>query len=671
MTYSSRIDALSRTKRALLASRLARHCADDDREKETPASPGAGAGTQRLFAYVTTDTADKPSVSALRRFLGERLPDYMIPSAFVFLDSLPLMPNGKVDYEALPEAEHQRPELESTYVQAAGEVEQQLAGIWSEVLGLDMVGVNDNFFEIGGDSILSIQIIARARQLGIHITPRQMFEHLTIAGLASVAQTRRAPDAEQGPVTGEAPLTPIQHWLLERELPNPDHWNQALMLEAPPDLDVAVLQQALTTLITHHDALRLQFRRDSSGWRQNHGQSLECPPIPCFDLSTLPAAARPAAIAEKAGAVQAGLDLQRGILLRAACFKTRQDGGENRLLLAAHHLAVDTVSWPILIEDLNTAYTRLLRGEAVELPPKTTSYKTWAMTLCDYATSAELDRELEHWLSLAQHESSDIPRDFPQGNNSEASEDKLSVSLSAAETQSLLKQIPPVYNTQIDDLLLTALAQSIAAWSGRRTVCLAMEGHGREPISDELDLSRTVGWFTSYFPVVLRLTESEPGRAIRSIKEQLRAIPNKGIGYGILRYLRKDPALTRRLRQVHQAQVLYNYLGQAARQNHDKDLFRLTDEPTGAQHDPAGPRSHVLEIDAMVVNDRLRVDWVYSTAIHRRETIEALANAYIDALRRLIAHCLSAEAGGYSPADFPEADLAQEDLDDLLQQIGD
>lgn len=626
------------------------------------------SGSKRLVGYAVANSAPPPGVAELRDFLKASLPDYMIPSTIVLLDEMPLTPNGKIDLKALPDPDRLRAASEQTLSEPTNETERRLAKIWSEVLGQKAIGIHDNFFEAGGDSILSILIIARAKQAGIHITPRQVFQYSTIAELANVAEAAAEVQMDQGLVSGELPLTPIQRWFFELELPNPHHWNQPAMLAVPEDLDLVLLQDVLERMMVHHDILRARFTKEAGRWKQEIVETVNIQPILRFDYSALGEPERAEAIKSAVTDLQSGLDITQGKIIRVAHFACGP-GKRGRLGIVPHHLVMDGVSWRILLEDMEMAYRQRQQGHAIRLPAKTTSYKAWAEHLTRHADSEKLRAELDFWIRDAASNGFSIPVDFHGGNNSVASERKLRVALSADETQALLKRVPPVYNTQIDDLLLAALVMTCSRWTGSDTLALGMEGHGREISESNIDLTRTLGWFTSHFPVRLTLKSMNSGDAIKSIKEQLRRIPNRGVGFAILRYLCRDGVVVEQLRTANRSPVLYNYLGQFNQSASGSGLFGLTSESCGPDHDPAGPRSHVLEINAMVFDDRLQVDWVYSKNLHAAATIERLAEDYMETLRNLISHCLSSEAGGFSPSDFPEADLDQEDLDDLLKQL--
>lgn len=624
-------------------------------------------GNKRLVAYIVADLEASPSIREWRDFLKEKLPDYMVPSAFVLLEALPLTPNGKVDRRALPAPDGVRPGLEEDFVAPRSPVEERLAEIWSQLLNIKQIGVHDNFFELGGDSILSIQVVGKAAQAGLRFTPKQLFQHPTIAELATVVDKAPAVEAEQGLVTGKVPLTPIQHWFFEQHLPNPNHFNHAIMLEVHQAVEASLLERAVKHLLDHHDALRSRFERTESGWQQQIVDFDEMGPFVRFDLSTVPGAEQSAAIEARATELQKSLNLSQGPLMRVALFEL---GSQKplRLLILIHHLVVDGVSWRILLDDLMKAYQQLSQGREVELPPKTTAYKRWAEKLVEYARSLELEQELDYWLDEAETDVTQLPVDYPAGRdaNTEASSQTVAVSLSEKETTALLQEVPEAYHTQINDVLLTALVQAFAQWTGARTLLIDLEEHGREAIFDDIDLSRTVGWFTSIFPVLLDLGRaSGPGEALKSIKEQLRLIPHGGIGYGLLRYL-SDETVRNRLRSLPQAEVSFNYLGQFDQILPASSGLVPALESTGPVHDPAGRRRYLLEVNAFVSGGRLQVEWTYSDQVHQYVTIERLAQNYLVRLRELIAHCLSPGVGGYTPSDFPLADLEQAKLDWLV-----
>ncbi|HWF88403.1 MAG TPA: amino acid adenylation domain-containing protein, partial [Pyrinomonadaceae bacterium] len=457
-------------------------------------------GARQLVAYLVTR---KTLTSAeLRSFLAHKLPDYMVPTAFVFLERLPLTLNGKLDRNALPAPDH----LQSAGVFTAPrtDAEKLLAQIWSDVLGVERVGVHDNFFDLGGDSILSIQIVARANKAGLKLTPRQLFQHQTIAELAVVVGS--AVTAEQGLVTGRVPLTPIQARFFELDQPELHHYNQAMLLEVKESIEATLFEKAIELLLVQHDALRFRYAKNHDGWEQTVSAPEGVVPFERIDLSA--EAEQTARIQEHAARLHASLNLEHGPLIRVALFD-RGAAQNSYLLIVIHHLAVDGVSWRILLEDLHTLYQQLSRSEAPALPPKTTSYKNWAERLTEHARSTAVRDELAYWCEISGDPLARLPLDHANGTNSVASARTMSVSLNTEETRELLQALPVAYRTQINEVLLTALVRALTAWTRADSLLIDLEGHGREDILEGVDVSRTVGWFTTIFPVVLDCKDSQ------------------------------------------------------------------------------------------------------------------------------------------------------------------
>ncbi len=638
---------------------------------------------KRLVAYAAPLDGHELTPATLRAFLKERLPDYMAPAAYVILDALPRSPAGKVDRRNLPEpdqAEYPAQGEDGAYTPPQGEMEEILAGIWAQVLGLPKVGVHDNFFELGGDSILSIQVVARANQAGLRLTPRQLFEHPTVAGLAAVAGQGPMVRAEQGPVTGPAPLTPIQRWFFEQRLADEHHWNQALLLAGRaegPSLDPRHLETAAAALVAHHDALRLRFRRTGDEVEQ-HNAGTDGPSVFArVDLAATPAAQRRAALEAEAARLQASLNLTEGPLVRVAYFDLGP-GEPGRLLIVVHHLAMDGVSWRILLEDLQAAYRQAATGAPIRLPAKTTAFQTWARRLAVYARSEAVQAELSHWLDVARRPVEPLPVDFmppaAAANGDEASERSVQVTLTEAETQALLQQALPAFRAEINDVLLAGLAQALRNWTGSPQVLVELEGHGREEIAADLDISRTVGWFTTVFPVAFDLRGvRQPADAVRAVKDALRRAPNRGIGFGLLRYLADASEEVAVLRAMPQPEVSFNYLGQLDQALNEETAFRPAREDRGPDRSLRGSRIYPLEVNGGIMAGRLQLSLAYSNALHRGETIEKLGQDYAAALRAIIAQSQAPDSPDEAllrPEDFPLAKLGQKDLNKVLGKLG-
>ncbi|RYZ41974.1 MAG: amino acid adenylation domain-containing protein [Myxococcaceae bacterium] len=623
-------------------------------------------GTRRLVGYVV-HAADLDT-TALRAFMKERLPEHLVPAAFVALDALPLSPGGKLDRAALPAPDAARVGTGKAFIEPRTEAEKTLAALWAQVLGVERVGLHDNFFELGGDSILGIQIVSRAKAAGLALEPAMLFERQTLVELAAAAGTAKASTAEQGLVEGPVPLTPMQRIFFDDwALPEPHHYNLAAVLEVRQPVNAELLEEALRALVSHHDALRLRFTRTSEGWRQSIAGVPERVAVRRVDLSSVPAAEQGAALEAVGAEVHRSLELGEGLLLRAALFE-RGAGRMGRLLLVVHHLAVDGVSLRPLLEDLEAAYTRLERGEPVVLPPKTTSFKSWAERLMQHAGSQSLGRELPLW-KVAQ-DVPPLPVDLPGGEDTPGSEALVTVTLGAEETKALLGEVPTAYRARVDEVLLAAVARAVARWTGGRKVRLELEGHGREALFADVDLSRTVGWFTSTFPLEVELPEEgTPGDGLRALRDARRRLPANGIGYGLLRHLREDTVQV--LRSSPHAEVGFNYLGQLDAAARGSERFALTEEPSGPWHGVGGRRPHRLEVNAVVSEGHLKVAWAYSTNVHHRSTIEAVAGDFMVSLRELMEGRSTPDAARRSTGDFPLVRLSPPSLERLLSQSPD
>ena len=613
---------------------------------------------KQLVAYLVSDAEHGPLREALKAHLKAQLPDYMVPAHLIVLDSMPLTANGKLDRRALPQPD---PEANRQhYVAPRNELESTLAAIWCAVLNVQQVGLDDNFFELGGDSILSIQVVSRARQAGIHFSPRDLFQHQTVQTLAAVATRSEQVTAEQGVLTGSSGLTPIQHWFFDTDIPARQHWNQALVLKPLQLLEPHRLEQALLAVLEHHDALRLSFTRRNAQW---HAEHLTVPQGGVLMQAQVRDMAQCTALFTD---TQRSLDLEHGPLLRALLVDGPE--GQQRLLIAIHHLVVDGVSWRVLLEDLQNVYRQLSEGESVSLPAKTSALRDWAARLQAYASSESLREELSVWQDHLAGPTVALPVDRAQGTLRNRDADTVSVRLDAEHTRQLLQQAPSAYRTQVNDLLLTALARVLCRWSGHDSALIQLEGHGRETLFDEIDLTRSVGWFTSAYPLRLTPVQIEEaagqGASIKAIKEQLRAVPHKGLGYGVLRYL-ADDLCKQAMAALPTADITFNYLGQFDQSFGSEALFHPLDESAGLAHDPDAPLPNALSVDSQVYGGELVLRWTFSRERHDANTIRELAEAYVAELYSLIAHCLKDDAGGLTPSDFPLAKLTQPQLDSL------
>jgi amino acid adenylation domain-containing protein/non-ribosomal peptide synthase protein (TIGR01720 family)/FkbM family methyltransferase len=652
-----------------------------------------GAGRQdsarepRRLEAVDTHLAAADLAASLAAGVEALLPDFMRPRSFTLLEALPMLPSGKVDRTDLPDPPAPGEARRDAYVGPRSPLEEKLAGIWAEVLKVERVGVEDDFFRLGGDSILNIQIVARCLRAGVKVSPGLLFRHPTVARLAVAVEGQAAPGptpaagpsegaverpADRGEPQGEVPLTPVQRWFFERAGDAPHHFNMPVFLAVHKPLDPGRLLRALRALGAHHDALRLRYeRRDGSGWRQFYAAEPPADVLACIDLSALPAHRRAEALASAAARAQRIFDLSRGPLLRGVMFELGE-GEAARLLLLAHHLVVDGVSWRILLEDLESAYRRFTAGAAdAGLPRRSDSFQRWAAGLVELAASPAMEEARRYWLRFAEESLPPLPVDLAGGDNTFASMESVTVRLDADTTRALLTEVPATYATRIHEVLLAALVEASAGLTGSRRLAVEVEGHGREDVVHGVDVSRTVGWFTSHYPLLLDVEGATGvGQALKRVKEQVRSLPMAGLGHGLLRYLSPDRQDAERLEAAPAAEIRFNYLGQLDQALAGDSAFEPAIESVGPSADPRLPRSHLLDVTGAVSNRTLEVVWRFSRDLHTRETIKGLADRYVNVLTEIVDHCRRPETGGYTPSDFPDAGLSQQGLDNVVAQLG-
>ncbi len=684
-----------------------------------PAVAGSG-GYKEIAAYLVT--GGEVTVSELRRFIAEKLPDYMVPARFLVLDAFPINAGGKVDRKALPDPAEESASLRRGVEHAPprDEREARLAGAWGKVLGLGEVGIKENFFALGGDSIKALQVAARLREEGLKLEIRDLFLHPTVEELApylkepsvrgkagegrtAEAEGRIGPsggsegeagDAEA--VAGEVELTAIQRWFFREFSGNPNHFNQALLSAPRERLEEGPLRRAVGEVQAHHDALRLSFRRRGGEWVQEYRGidgigELEVvdlsdgiasgPGAPGADASGPGGAAgrmglhSASALESHAAQVQSGMDLERGPLMKAVLYRLPEG---DRLLLTAHHLVVDGVSWRIILEDLQAVYRQAQAGDAPRLPSKTDSFKQWAERIRAFADSDALE-EKPYWQAVeamgAMGEQGFPPLADPEpnaGDHPTVNRDMAfcSVKLSPEDTASLLTDVHRAYGTEINDILLTGLARAARRLRGLSRLVVLLEGHGRESLFDDIDISRTVGWFTSMYPVVLDISGTDmddPGRHIKMVKETLRKIPRKGVGYSILKYvtsaeLKADMAFRLAPR------VSFNYLGQFGREM-NSGLFARAGESTGPSQDPDARPPHDFEVLGMVFEDSLELAAAFSSKRFREESVQKFLDAYREELTGIIRHTKEKDQPELTPSDIDYDGFGIDELDAFLDNL--
>ncbi len=609
-------------------------------------------GHKRIVAYVVPSPGTTLAVSALKASLAKTLPEYMIPSAFVALDALPLNASGKVDRLSL-----RAPDLaafaQGDYVAPRGATEEKLATAFAEVLGVPRVGVHDNFFALGGDSIRLIQLVSRARREGIHLTVKDVYAAPTIVKLARRTEgSTRAAAVPQGAVSGDLTLPPVYRAYLESAPVDPHHFNQAFLVSLPRTTSPARLRKVLDALAAHHDALRLRFvRRDSAFCASFAPATGDVIPLEVHDATKLQGEARARFISNACARAQSSLDLASGPIARVLYFALGPSE-EPRVFFVIHHFAVDGVSWRVLFEDLQAL---LAQGEGhLALPPKTTSLQAFARRLSEHARSAEVEREVDFWRAQPWREATVVGA----ATATYATCKWVERSLAPETTSALLTRALLPYRLRIDEALLTALAIALRAALGGSVQLVHLEGHGRDVPFEDVDLSRTVGWFTRFYPVLLRLPDGGGSieDALIGIKEQLRGFQRHGLGFSLLRYLGK-PEVRDELSSLPTPSVVFNYLGQGL-----SGGYSVATEDTGTAVSPRARLSHAIALNTVVVDGALEASLLYDPGVIEPAVAERLAEAFLDALARIVEHTRG-DVGALTPSDVPSVQLDQATLD--------
>jgi len=594
----------------------------------------------RLVGYVVTDGG--LDIARLEAGLSGVLPEYMVPRTWMELEAIPLTSNGKIDRKALSDLSASGL-LDREYIAPRSGVEAELAAIWAGLLRIERVGIHDNFFALGGDSILSLQVVSRARKTGIVLRPRDLFEHQTIAGLAAhIRDTDN--EGEQGLLEGTVELLPIQRHFFEQGYAQPWHHNQSILLRIEKGMSSPALEQLAEGLLRQHDSLRFRYVPTNDGYTQVYGPMVKGYYEENGDAGVEAVCTR----------YQESLNLEEGPLFKMVLIRTGAGDGYDRLLLLAHHLVVDGVSWRVLLEDMESGLSQLRAGGPLVWGRKTNSYREYADLLQQFSGSKLLaEEERRFWRDVVagcaplrtDKESGQVCRISEKGNHT--------VRLAAGLTEQLLKEMHSAYQTEINDVLLTALGKVLSGYQGNASVVFGLEGHGREAVmGKEMDISRTVGWFTNIYPVRLAVErEAEPGDLLRSVKEQLRGIPGKGMGYGVLRYLHGSKEVRDSLYQEHLYDVVFNYLGQLDSATGGNGTMKAAPEGSGRAMGGDNAFGHRLSVNAFVAGGELVVNWSYDGLRYEEATISGIAQAYVRELETLIVHCRDA-VRSYTPSDF-------------------
>ncbi|KPV93711.1 Linear gramicidin synthase subunit D [Pseudoalteromonas sp. P1-9] len=616
-------------------------------------------GSKQLIAYVTVETDEENITTKLTAELKKSLPDYMVPSQIVILDEMPITQNGKIAKQKLRLPENYTEK--TSFVAPVNEIQMQLCDIWQQVIGVEKIGITDNFFALGGDSILSIQVVSRANKVGISITTRQIFLHQTVEQLSQHVNQGVVKDRPQEETSGTQELLPIQHGFLHSEGEPENHFNQSVLLSIPPELGLAQLTLIFEALVKRHDVLRLRFTQQEKRWSAHYVDSAKLNWQDCIAEATLPEdqSRWPKIIESLSEDCQRALNLSNGPLFKAQLFRGQHS---SRLLIVVHHIVVDGVSWRIILKDLEMAVNQILDHSPLTLEEKSSSYAQWGAALNEFANSETLLSEKSFWEQQLPKEEKTFPVDRESDTTPDlASSESIMIQLSESQTEKLLKECPKVYRTHINELLLSAVCLGLYKWRNIDDVTVMLEGHGREELFEHLDLSETVGWFTTMYPVKLENKEIDAGSIIKTVKEQIRAIPNNGIGFGVLTHLAAPESFPNKSTSAD-VPILFNYLGQFDQVAEQNERVSFASENSGTAINPSRKREYLLALNGMVAGGRLNFSVDYSVQQYEFESIKLLAQSIELAFVELIEHCLEKEKGEFTPSDFPLAKVTTEQL---------
>ncbi len=612
-----------------------------------------------LCAYIVAGEQWEFEVSQLRDLLSRDLPSYMLPAEFARVDSIPLTRNGKVDFRKL-EKMGRKLEASQEYIAPRDDMEVMLADVWGAVLGEEKVGITDNFFDLGGDSIKAVQIASRLNDAGKTINVKDILTHQTISGVcANVDFDSHIRHYEQGIMEGEKGKTPIESWFLAQGFENPNHYNQSALLAFKVPIDAVVLEKSLRQLIVHNDGLRLNYNKEKDVFYFNDKLLENSFTVDVMDLSGVPEADRAARMEEKGYKVKGRFNIEGGPMLHALIFKA--EPGKDKLLLTLHHLVSDGLTWRILLEQLYELYNGFRQNREPELSKKTASLLDWYDALVMYRDSGKLEKETAYWqeadgaVFTLPYDREPVDVDWSVKNQA-----TVQARLEQEETGYLLKDAHEAYKTDVQILVTAALVRALRQWTGEQKVVVEMENHGRH--IDDIDTGKTTGWFTAIYPLYVSREDETMADEIKTVKEVIRQVPNKGIGYGILKYM-TEAGETMETKRVG---IRFNYLGQFDREV-ENDLFSYSDEATGSDVAYENHMSAAIEINAMIMNDVFSADIHYNKEALNECAMSSFAESYVKNLREILDHIKGEDNVHFTVSDFDTVDLDEDDLDSLFE----
>lgn len=620
-----------------------------------------GKRDKSLCAYIVSDEA--VDTRNIKEELAKVLPDYMIPTFWTRIDEIPLNQNGKIDKKKLVRGEKEERKLTNADI-PKNKVQEDILDVWKNVLGEECISIRDSFFELGGDSIKAIQIVSGLLQKNLSIDIKDIFKYKNILELSNYVKVKESDFNNKEideDISGEVKLTAIQKWFFERNLTEKNHWNNSMLLFSKDRLDKDIVLEVFRKIINHHDTLRMVYEVTSNGVRQNNLIYTE----DLCDLKIINLMDRndyKNDLEKECNKIQDSIDLGNGPLIKPALINTC-DG--DYLLIVVHHLVIDGVSWRILLEDFEQGYKKVRDNEKLEFQHKTASFKSWVDSIYKYSKSSTLLKELDYWKEIEKTKDLTLDKDMQADTNCISDSEILSIKLSNKDTESFIKYANKSYNTEANDILLTALGMTIKKWAGKDKILINLEGHGREDIGESISVARTIGWFTSMYPVVVNVDrDNDLAYTIKSVKEQLRGIPNKGIGYGILRYV-TDPTLMDGCKLEIEPDICFNYLGQLDREV-NTELFSISKLSTGNSISLKSERVNRIEINGMIVGGELTFTCSYNKKEFRENTIKNVMDTFKENLLLVINHCVGKQEVEVTPTDLGYGKLSIDELDKVM-----
>lgn len=605
-----------------------------------------------LCAYIIKKV--EVATHELKDYLLRYLPDYMVPVYFIELDEIPLTRNGKVNRELLPKPENDNIENEE-FIEHRNNKEKKLVNAISDVLNIERVSVKQNFYHLGGDSIKAIQIASKLNDRGLKIKVKDILSNPIIEEMALCIEQSKGLIINQGHCEGKIRPTPIISWFFSQNFANPNHYNQSIFLELKHDTATEKLEIILNELIKHHDSLRINYNSITGELFYNNEYLNKYYNIQEHDLTNLLYSMQIDRMALLADELKSSFNIENEVLIKACVFELGQH--EKKFLITAHHLAVDGVSWRIILEDINTMVKQINNGQGIMLPSKTHSYQEWTKVIenyCDYV----IDKEKSYWEQILGKDFS-FPADFNVGEDTVDSSCTIAVQMDEELTKCLLTKADLSYNTEPKDLLITSLLRTIKEFTGSEDIIIELEGHGRDDIFEGIDISRTVGWFTSLYPFYIKLKKENLSDQIKEVKEEIRKVPNNGIGFGILKYMSKA------LKGNDQKYIRFNFLGDFTSE-HDNSYVNLLKDRLGSDYDKRNRLTCIIDMNCLIVDGKLNVLLTYSKNKFSQNTMERYINSYINDLKIIIDYCCDKESVEFTPSDFDTVDITLEELDSLF-----